>query len=55
LKEAAGGCGERGLMAAPDLTAMGIESFFARSLLILHCLVKLEKSENRSSKRDLAA
>jgi hypothetical protein len=28
--------------------AMGIESFFVCSLLILHDLVKTEKSENRS-------
>jgi hypothetical protein len=55
LKEAAGGCGERGLMAGPDLTAMGIESFFVCNLLILHGLVKTDKSENRSPKRDLAA
>jgi hypothetical protein len=52
LKEAAGGCGERGLMAAPDLTAMGIESFFARSLLILHGLVKFrEKRESQFKMR----
>jgi hypothetical protein len=48
LKVAAGGCGGCGLMAGPGLTAMGIESFFACSLLILHDLGKSEKSENRS-------
>ena len=35
LKVAAGGCGGCGLMAAPGLTAMGIESFFVCNLLIL--------------------
>ena len=34
--------------ADPNLVAMGIESFFVCSLLILHDLVKTEKSENRS-------
>jgi hypothetical protein len=48
LKVAAGGCGGRGLMAGPGLTAMGIESFLVCSLLILHDLGKSEKSENRS-------
>ncbi len=48
LKVAAGGCGGCGLMAGPGLTAMGIESFFVCSLLILHGLGKSEKSENRS-------
>jgi hypothetical protein len=37
------------------LTAMGIESFFVCSLLILHGLGKSEKSENRSYQRYLAA
>ena len=32
-------------MAAPDLTAMGIESFFVYNLLILHGLGKSEKAE----------
>jgi hypothetical protein len=35
-------------MAGADLTAMGIESFFLCSLLIVHGLAKLEKNENRS-------
>jgi hypothetical protein len=35
-------------MAGPGLTAMGIESFFVCSLLILHGLRKSEESENRS-------
>ena len=34
-------------MASADLTAMGIESFFLCSLLILHDLGNAEKSENR--------
>ena len=38
-----------------DLTAMGIESFFVCSLLILLGLGKSEKTENRSSKLYLAA
>jgi hypothetical protein len=37
------------------LTAMGIESFFVCNLLILHCLGKSQKSENRRYKRYLAA
>ena len=37
-----------GLRAGAGLTAMGIESFFVCSLLILHGLGKSEKSENRS-------
>jgi len=48
LKVAAGGCGGCGLTADPNLTAMGIESFFVWSLLILHDLQASEKSENRS-------
>ena len=48
LKVAAGGCGGRGLTADPDLMAMGIESLFVCSLLILRDLQKTEKSENRS-------
>jgi hypothetical protein len=48
LKVAAGGCGGCGLMAGAGLTAMEIESFLVCSLLILHGLEKLEKSENRS-------
>ena len=48
LKVAAGGCGGRGLTADPNLMAMGIESFFVCSLLILHDLQKTEKNENRS-------
>ena len=47
-KVAAGGCGGCGLMAGPSLTAMGIESFFVCSLLILRGLGKSETSENRS-------
>jgi hypothetical protein len=35
-------------MAGIGLTAMGIESFFICSLVILHGLGKLEKNENRS-------
>jgi hypothetical protein len=35
-------------MAGSDLTAMGIESFFVCSLLILLGLGKSEESENRS-------
>jgi hypothetical protein len=35
--------------------AMGIESFFVCSLLILHGLGKSQESENRSQKLDLAA
>jgi hypothetical protein len=35
--------------------AMGIESFFVCSLVILHDLQELEKIENRSYKRPLAA
>jgi hypothetical protein len=35
LKVAAGGCGGRGLTADPNLMAMGIESFFLSTLLIL--------------------
>jgi hypothetical protein len=38
-----------------DLTAMGIESFFVCSLLILLGLGKSEKTENRSQKLYLAA
>jgi molybdopterin/thiamine biosynthesis adenylyltransferase len=45
---AAGGCGGCGLTADPNLMAMGIESFFFCSLLILHGLQKTEKSENRN-------
>ena len=52
---AAGGYGGCGLMAGPSLTAMGIESFFVCSLLILRGLGKSEKSENRSKKLYLAA
>ena len=37
-----------GLAADPNLMAMGIQSFFVCSLLILRDLVKTEKSENRS-------
>ena len=48
LKVGAGGCGGFGLVAAADLTAMGIESLFVRSLLILLDLGKSEKTENRS-------
>jgi hypothetical protein len=55
LKEDAGGCGGCGLRAGPDLTAMGIESFFVCSLLILHGLGKSEESGNRSYKHYLAA
>jgi hypothetical protein len=42
-------------MAGAALTAMGIESFFVCSLLILLGLGKSEKYENRSQKRYLAA
>lgn len=35
-------------MAGPELTAMGIESFFVCNLLIVHGLEKSEESENRS-------
>jgi hypothetical protein len=42
-------------MAGADLTAMGIESFFLCSLLILQGLGKTEKSENRCEKRYVAA
>jgi len=45
---AAGGCGRCGLTADPNLTAMGIESFFVCSLLILRDLQESVKSENRS-------
>jgi hypothetical protein len=38
-----------------DLTAMGIESFFVCSPLILLGLGKSEKTENRSQKLYLAA
>jgi hypothetical protein len=55
LKEAAGGCGGYGLMASADLTAMGIESFFLCSLLILQGLGKTEKSETRCYRRHVAA
>jgi hypothetical protein len=48
LKVGAGGCGGRGLVAGPDLTAMGIESFFVCSLLILLGLGESGKIENRS-------
>jgi molybdopterin/thiamine biosynthesis adenylyltransferase len=48
LKVAAGGCGGCGVTADPNLTAMGIESFFVCTLLILHDLQESEKSENRS-------
>jgi hypothetical protein len=48
LKEDADGCGECGLRAGPGLTAMGIESFFVCSLLILQGVGKSEKSKNRS-------
>jgi hypothetical protein len=40
LKVAAGGCGGGGLTADPNLMAMGIESFFVCSLLILQGLGK---------------
>jgi hypothetical protein len=43
-KVAAGGCGGCGLTARSDLTAMGIESFFVCSLLILLGLGKSEES-----------
>jgi hypothetical protein len=42
---AAGGCGGCGLTARSDLTAMGIESFFVCSLLILLGLGKSEKAK----------
>jgi hypothetical protein len=42
-------------MAGAGLTAMGIESLFLCSLLILLGLGKLRKSENRSQERYLAA
>jgi hypothetical protein len=45
LKVAAGGCGGCGLVAGLDLTAMGIESFFVCSLLILRDLQKSEKAK----------
>jgi hypothetical protein len=48
VARAAGGCGGCGLMARPDLRAMGIESFFVCNLFILNGLGKSEKSENRS-------
>jgi len=48
LKVAAGGCGGCGLTAHGNLMAMGIESFFVCSLLILRALQKPEESENRS-------
>ena len=48
LKVGAGGCGGCGLVAAPDITAMGIESFLVCSLLILLDLGKSEENENRS-------
>ncbi len=48
IKWGAGGCGGCGLVAAPDITAMGIESFLVCSLLILLDLGKSEKRENRS-------
>jgi hypothetical protein len=48
LEVAAGSYGGCGLTAGPDPTAMGIESFFACSLLILRGLGKSEKSENHS-------
>jgi hypothetical protein len=38
------------LMAGPDLMAMGIESFFVCSLLILQGLGKSEKSEKSQLK-----
>jgi hypothetical protein len=41
------GCGGCGLMAGAHLAAMGIESFFVCSLLILHGLGKSQESENR--------
>jgi hypothetical protein len=41
-------CGGYEPMAGSDLTAMGIESFFVCSLLILLGLGKSEESENRS-------
>ena len=43
-----GGCGRCGLTADPNLTAMGIESFFVCSLLILRDLQESVTSENRS-------
>ena len=48
LSVAAGDCGGCGLAADPNLMAMGIESFFACSLLILHELQKSEESADRS-------
>jgi len=38
LRVAAGGCGGRGLTADPNLTAMGIQSLFVCSLVILRDL-----------------
>jgi len=43
-----GGCGGCGRTADPNLTAMGIQSFFLCSVLILRDLQKSGKSENRS-------
>jgi hypothetical protein len=48
LNVGAGGCGGRGLVAGPDLTAMGIESFFVCRVLILLGLGQSEKIETRS-------
>ena len=48
LSVAAGDCGGCGLAADPNLMAMGIESFFACSLLILHELQKSEECADRS-------
>jgi molybdopterin/thiamine biosynthesis adenylyltransferase len=48
LKVAAGGCGGRGLTADPNLMAMGIESFFLCTLLILLDLEQSTESEKRS-------
>jgi hypothetical protein len=48
LKVGAGGCGGCGLVAAPDVTTMGIQSFFVCILLILLGLGKSEGNENRS-------
>jgi hypothetical protein len=42
-------------MAGADRMAMGIESFFVCSLLILLGLAKSDKTENRSQKLSLTA
>jgi hypothetical protein len=43
-----GGCGGRGLTADANLVAMGIESFFVCTLLILLDLEQSAESEKRS-------